>query len=79
MKIEKSIIPLAGRETGYPELHELEPTKKGEEGDCVVYSIDDEIKVRSAANYLTRTRGWRFITRSDRSERTFTVWRREDK
>lgn len=67
-----------GRQTFYPELRKLRPTQDNEPGDCKVYPIADEVKVRAAVLYLTRTRGWHFTTRSDRDEGTFTVWRRPD-
>lgn len=80
MDIEQSEIPPknGGKRTLYPELHLLKPTHPGEAGDCKVYSISDELKVRAAVNYLTRTRGWLYTTRSDKEEATFTVWRRPD-
>lgn len=66
-----------GRKTDYAELRTLAIVVKGEPSECAVYPLKDEIKVRSAANYLTRTKGYKFITRADKEEGTFTVWRRK--
>jgi hypothetical protein len=66
-----------GRKTDYEELRTLAIVSKGEPSECAVYPLTDEVKVRSAANYLARTKGYKFITRTDKEESTFTIWRKK--
>ena len=71
--------PQTGRGKAYPELETLEP------GKVAVFDQRDADKVRSAASYITRTTGHKFVTRSVEEEndegescKVFKVWRREE-